>query len=128
LNLVDHGWATPGRLTEFEHQQLDTLQITQPFITSAIGDDGLEQVREHGARRDEHVIAGYVVPTKDFHFYRFDNDGNWSSKYASKPVEQTPPPLDEDETFIGYFRVPKEGILYTPRLKIISTLEEFGPK
>ena len=126
LNIKEHGWATPGRLLEIEHEEMPNASRTAPFVTKGVLKDGLEQIREHGARRDEHVISGHVIPGEDFHFYRYDNDGQWSSKYASKIAEKANPAFETDETFIGFFRVPAEGLLYSPRLKVINTLRGMG--
>jgi len=134
LRLVEHGWATPGRLLEHDSQNTPPENRTQTYVRNAMVDiDGLEPVREHGASRDEHVIAAFVFPEKDFHFYSYDNDGGWSSKYASKPVSRvlgsifTEANQQEDSTFCGYFRVPAEGIAYHPRLTVINTLKEIRP-
>ena len=131
LRLYNHGWATPGRLERVESSDIEAKNITVPKISKLIEQDGLERVLEHGAERDEHVIAAFVFAEKDFHFYSFDSDGGWSSKYASKPVSRVLGSIFDDVTpnnsdvFCGYYKVPESGITYFPRYKVMSALKDF---
>jgi hypothetical protein len=132
LRLVDHGWAIPGRLCEIESENLKQRNINSRFIDNAIQSDGLMRVREHGARRDEHIIAAFVMQGNDFHFYSYDVDGSWSSKYSHRPVSRAIGPIfdtasaADDKNFCGYYKVPKQGIKYFPRLKVVNTLRQLG--
>lgn len=129
LRLKKHGWATPGQLLKVESKDIDPSEITKNEIKRRLEDiDGLLPIYKHGARRDAHIIAAFVMPQEDFHFASFNSDGYWSSKWSKNPVTRTETPFDELDTnfLIGYYEVPETGVTYYPRLEVIEKLKEFG--
>ena len=144
LNLPDHGWAFPGGLklrslftlqsmVRFSDMNADTVDqlINADDIDQLIKSEGLESidvdlVNKHGVDLGKHIIAAFVEPNKDFHFYRLDSDGRWSSKYGQWFISKEEKIDDVMELeqlsggleFVGTYAVPQSGLKYYPRLTL----------
>jgi len=135
LNIPDHGWGHPGGLklrSLFKlRSEMDFDEIHVGNINKLIKSEGLEPidvalVNKHGVDLEQHIIAAFVDPNKDFHFFRLDSDGCWSSKFGDLFIRKEKPVSDVielgkstgDLQFVGTYAVPQSGLKYYPRLTL----------
>lgn len=126
LNIPDHGWARPGELlTRADiRKPLGDSEISIETIRDRVLTDGLIQVDiKDVTPQTHHVIAAVVSKHDDYHFYRLLTDGHWAHKRGNGEVTMKDSSGDlitdpescnrgKYKSFIGYFVVPEEGVLY----------------
>jgi hypothetical protein len=130
LNCPQVGWARPSQLINQRNHCYNERLITPDNIKNFLLKEGLEEISEYEALSGTfHAVAVKIKDKKDYHFFRHDQaDGLWSHKDGGNYPKQH----DVDRmiiknprkaqvpypSFVGYFAVPEEGILYRQRLKI----------
>lgn len=127
LNIPDHGWGRPGELNKLldDRECFSTREITEARIRERLQIDGLIEVAlADVSPLTHHVIAAALDKESDYHFYRWLEDSTWSHKMAYDPVTTTDSKRrrirspeecarGRYKTFLGYFAVPEEGLVYT---------------
>ena len=136
LRIPEAGWAIPGSLAVSTKAG---LEYTRAGLHERLQTDGLERVREHGGRAGaDHIVAAFLAITRevrDIHFYSLDADGTWSHKMGDRWAEKQDAAgamitdvrkADRQyryfnyRTFVGFYRIPAEGISYLGRNNMMA--------
>jgi len=117
-------FAQPGKASGAPFTEAPFAILDCPAVSAAAQSDGLEPLaNEYGPVDCVHIVALVITPTHlrisgklkaDFHWYRQDNDGNWSHKPGGTPatnLDNSGKPISNPETadrgpytiFCGYF-------------------------
>lgn len=133
LGIPEHHHAVPGYLTAphlVKSTEKYAKKITSKFIFDQLVKDGLMPITEAGVKKDSpvNIIAAFIAPHEDFHFYRYHQDGTWSHQ---KGYQGTLSIFDNNhdriddifcadhekfKEFVGFFALPEEGIkFYLPK-------------
>ena len=106
--------------------EYDLDDVTAEDLHDFIIEDGLLPTDlDNADPAQNHVVAVVYGDGDDYHYYRWDIDGTWSHKPAkglprntdrSGSVIESPETCTRPryKTFIGYFEVPKNGIVFAP--------------
>lgn len=123
------GLACPGFLKESVKRFTFEEMITAQSVHRGLLRDGLEEINpddvdKYGVDLDKHVIAAFVKPNQDFHFWALCNDGNYYAKqgkyspfFDKKSVGSVKDLLTGwHPDFVGTYAVPEQGLEYYQRL------------
>ena len=117
--LMDRGPCAPGSLNKRRVDWLDKA-ITVDLVREKLISDGLIETDDFSSD-EEHVIAAFVKPSFDFHFYSQDQGGDWSGLDGDKVrriMNVTDPNIDlatdKHPEFVGLFKMSKSGTKYKP--------------
>lgn len=133
LGFPDMGSAQPGDLIYSDEFYVDAGEgfscFTEQDVRDRVERDGLIMISEQEALSGNvHAIAMTVASDDDFHFFLRDADGTWSDKMGRHAVKQNLGIIvpskqavnNRYRNFGGYFKIPAQGIEYTPRLSVPS--------
>ncbi len=128
LRLERQGWAHAGQIRKevATGRRDERRKLTDFTLHRMLEEDGLERIRKHAADPGRaHVIAAFVNTGKGYHFFSLDRDNIWSHKPGESLVKRVRAgvklPNEGDVSgnhlFVGYFKIPAQGIYYYPRLR-----------
>jgi hypothetical protein len=113
-NRVTNSFAQPGEASNAIYEELTCTSVYE----AAAKDLGLVPATyfPYNNKNDETLIALVVAPHDDFHWYRRDDDGNWTHKMGGTPAtkfDDSNNIITDPETadrgyytdFCGYFKV-----------------------
>ena len=108
LGIPEHGHGIPGYLTAPNTLKSTTeygKKITSSFIFDQLVKDGLNPISEQDISPDSpvNIIAAFIAPHQDYHFYRYHNDRITDIHCADH---------EKYKEFVGFFALPEEGIKY----------------